>query len=192
MKERIPYLDTLKGFLIICVILGHCIQFGTTDFDNNPVFRFIYSFHMPLFMWVSGYVSFKFLPKIGTIKKRFTQLIIPFFAWALLGCFLSSDWNKMLLILKNPTLSNWFIWDLFIISSIVTVSCIISKRLHLSNCLFVIGICVCIDVILHILDCKILDLTHSLEMGTYYVLGYFMSKYKDRVYTILVRRGGIK
>ena len=31
----------------------------TLDFDHNAVFRYIYSFHMPLFMCVSGFVSYK-------------------------------------------------------------------------------------------------------------------------------------
>jgi fucose 4-O-acetylase-like acetyltransferase len=57
-KQRIAYIDFLKGFTILLVILGHCIEFNDTDYWNNIVFRYIYSFHMPLFMFLSGYVSY--------------------------------------------------------------------------------------------------------------------------------------
>lgn len=42
-KQRIPYIDTLKGFTILLVIIGHIYSM------NNPIKIWIYSFHMPLF-----------------------------------------------------------------------------------------------------------------------------------------------
>lgn len=46
-------IDIAKGFLIICVILGHLLL----DTLNENVVRYvIYSFHMPLFMFLSGYL----------------------------------------------------------------------------------------------------------------------------------------
>lgn len=50
MTHRLHYIDNLKGVLILLVVLGHCIQCTDLDFDHNAVFRYIYSFHMPLFM----------------------------------------------------------------------------------------------------------------------------------------------
>ena len=49
MTHRLHYIDNLKGVLILLVVLGHCIQCTDLDFDHNAVFRYIYSFHMPLF-----------------------------------------------------------------------------------------------------------------------------------------------
>lgn len=57
---RSEYLDFLKAILIITVLLGHCIQYGggyeDNSFFDNKLFKFIYSFHMPLFMLISGYL----------------------------------------------------------------------------------------------------------------------------------------
>ena len=50
MNNRNLRLDSLKGFLIILVILGHI-----TD-DYNLIY-FIYVFHMPLFVLLSGYFT---------------------------------------------------------------------------------------------------------------------------------------
>ena len=47
--------DLIKAFAIFLVILGHCIQIMDPSWQQNLVQRFIYSFHMPLFMFISGY-----------------------------------------------------------------------------------------------------------------------------------------
>lgn len=59
MIKRNKKVDELRGLLMILVVIGHIIQFVTypETFDDNIVFRIIYSFHMPLFMLLSGYVS---------------------------------------------------------------------------------------------------------------------------------------
>lgn len=48
--ERNPHIDLLKGIAIITVVIGHC---WTLD---SSVRNFIYSFHMPLFFCISGYL----------------------------------------------------------------------------------------------------------------------------------------
>ena len=82
MKERFLYIDNLKGFAILLVVLGHCIQFRMPGYDDNMAFRFIYSFHMPLFFIISGYVSYKADILIKTlVAKRARQLLFPYFVW---------------------------------------------------------------------------------------------------------------
>lgn len=49
MKERLLYVDTLKAFGIILVVMGHVFH----DSDSI-VSHFIYAFHMPLFFLLSG------------------------------------------------------------------------------------------------------------------------------------------
>lgn len=60
MEKRELYPDIIKGIAIILVVLGHCIQFGSAFSTNllffkSSIFIAIYSFHMPLFMLISGY-----------------------------------------------------------------------------------------------------------------------------------------
>lgn len=51
-KERLIWLDSLKGSLILIVILGHAIQYCLSKgaCENNYWWNLIYSFHMPAFM----------------------------------------------------------------------------------------------------------------------------------------------
>lgn len=53
--NRIVFLDIAKAICIILVVVGHYMP------DNSPMWyvmlnKVIYTFHMPLFMFVSGYV----------------------------------------------------------------------------------------------------------------------------------------
>ena len=86
MKNRIPYIDNIKCFAIICVMLGHALQYLEGDrLENVYSFNFIYTFHMPLFMMVSGYFfSSSLRLSFGDfIKKKFTQLLLPGLTWSL-------------------------------------------------------------------------------------------------------------
>ena len=58
MKERIALWDNLKFLLIFFVVIGHfaeqVIDSGTQTGPYRAIFIFIYAFHMPLFIFVSG------------------------------------------------------------------------------------------------------------------------------------------
>ena len=75
MKKRIDWIDVAKGISIILVIVGHSIKY------NSEVYRFILSFHMPLFVILSGitYKPPKDKEKIkSNIKKYIKQLLVPY------------------------------------------------------------------------------------------------------------------
>lgn len=79
-KTRIPYLDFLKFFAIASVLLGHSVEQTTgNDFWDNPIWSFIYTYHMPLFMLLCGYFFSSSLNlSFGElVKKKFVQLVIP-------------------------------------------------------------------------------------------------------------------
>lgn len=105
MGKRLEYIDNLKGLAILMVVIGHVIQFlySPDNFDSNIVFRVIYSFHMPLFFILSGFVTtFAMEPEtnIGIkIRKRFVQLIIPFIFWG--GIIASSAHVNIYTYLEN-------------------------------------------------------------------------------------------
>lgn len=61
VKERNLLLDNLKGLLMICVVLGHfCEQYELTHPRLKYIIFFIYLFHMPCFIYISGYFSKKY------------------------------------------------------------------------------------------------------------------------------------
>lgn len=60
MAKRLIWADSLRGILIVLVVLGHAIQaqLGGECFTNH-VWNYIYSFHMAAFMAISGWLSFR-------------------------------------------------------------------------------------------------------------------------------------
>lgn len=87
-KPRLDYFDIAKLLAIIVVIYGHCIQHYL---DHSPllstVYLLIYSFHMPLFMLISGYFSYNSLKLSfkSFIKKKSVQLLLPYVSWQILS-----------------------------------------------------------------------------------------------------------
>ena len=57
-KERIAYWDTMKGGLMLLVVLAHYLWYFQTEHSMiNFLVDFIYMFHMPAFVFISGYFS---------------------------------------------------------------------------------------------------------------------------------------
>lgn len=57
MNQRDVTIDIVKGMAILFVVIGHLLQYNTADGSHGVCFNWIYSFHMPLFMLLSGYVA---------------------------------------------------------------------------------------------------------------------------------------
>ena len=91
MSKRIEYLDIAKGIGILLVVLGH------NDFEVISLFvqRLIYSFHMPLFFFLSGYFINASIPFFDFFKKRFNALMKPYLFTIFLIYFTSVSFEKM-------------------------------------------------------------------------------------------------
>lgn len=100
MKERDSSFDILKGLLIFTVVWGHSISnSGLEDFWHNYLFNAIYLFHMPLFVFVSGYFCHSIINKdFKTILYNKTKrLIIPYLSYTIIGLiiYLSTDFRDL-------------------------------------------------------------------------------------------------
>ena len=76
-KTRLKYIDIAKGIGIFLVIWGHLIADGFVD-------NLIYSFHMPLFLFLSGYMLRIKNPALSDafVKKLMKQLLVPYFVFS--------------------------------------------------------------------------------------------------------------
>lgn len=90
MNDRIGYIDILKALAIVFVVMGHVLSWCYPNFVENlnnfsyneiALWKIIYSFHMPLFMFISGMVVFNPLKQYGikVVIKRIISYLIPFF-----------------------------------------------------------------------------------------------------------------
>lgn len=81
--ERLDFIDYAKGIAILLVVIGHLLQYNFVGTPAKELFDVIYSFHMPLFMFLSGYVASLTIDKQLTdkglfVKKKAFSLLVPF------------------------------------------------------------------------------------------------------------------
>lgn len=82
MQQRLQYIDRLKGLAIILVVMGHVFGFSQPD---DGIIAFIYTFHMPLFMFLSGLVAVP--PKPRKLLVKWRRFLVPFFVVGLSFAF---------------------------------------------------------------------------------------------------------
>lgn len=145
MYKREISLDYIKGILILLVVYGHCLYWfdGNQYSSNYFVAKIIYTFHMPFFIFLSGYF---FSNKINnniysTIIVRFKRLIIPhfffniimimpiFYFWEVYGHFITRFSNGTITIssVYHYLTMFWFLWCVFISSIITNIVYIYTK-----------------------------------------------------------------
>ena len=80
LENRADWIDVLKGIGIILVVIGHV---NTKGF----LVQWLYTFHMPLFFALSGYILYKFgknIPFRKFLLKRTKSILWPFILFRLL------------------------------------------------------------------------------------------------------------
>lgn len=74
--KRIKWIDYAKAIAIVCVIYGHTYE--------NIIVKWIYSFHMPLWFFLSG-ITFKYYEDMNTfIKKKCKSIIVPYIQFGII------------------------------------------------------------------------------------------------------------
>lgn len=180
-KKRIIWADSLKGWLILLVVLGHSIQtiLGDDCFENH-LWNFIYSFHMPAFMAVSGYWAYRKNYNKSSVnifdycKKRYWQLLIPYFIWSFFRIIVSGEYNfeAFSALLLHPDMYLWFLWVLFWISVIVEFIKWLSRRLHIDELILISSLCIIGIIIMVGLDFRLLGFQFLAYYMLFYTLGY--------------------
>lgn len=134
--QRLQSMDALKFFAIFLVLWGHCVQYLISgEFADKPVYRHIYSFHMPLFMMLSGFF-FAMTCRRGFWKlsvKKFRQLLLPVLCWILIFTIARRTTMGLPSLgeLKGAYLSGlWFLKSAFV-CSIIGYFAFVTMRRHM-------------------------------------------------------------
>ncbi len=86
-RERLPWLDNAKALGVIALFYGHLVE--NVFLNHGPLgflqYKLIYSFHIPLFFVLSGYIAGQPGPNIHAfIRSKFMSRIVPFLFFNLL------------------------------------------------------------------------------------------------------------
>lgn len=143
-------IDYLKGILILLVFLGHLV---VGKMEENMLRHFIYSFHMPVFVGISGYLfNFTFLnnsPK-QFIKKLFERILIPYiFANIFYSFFVNAKFilklnfiQFIIEFLKDLIFSYYHLWYVQGYISYILISYLLLKLLNFNIRTLIIGLIV--------------------------------------------------
>lgn len=186
VKQRLIWADSLKGWLMMLVILGHAIQrcLGA-DCNDNHIWNIIYSFHMPAFMAVSGWLAYKNVnaPKsnIFVLKRRCYQLLIPYFVWTVVSFIMKGEYTiqKVGEMLLYPDRSFWFLWVLFWICVIFNLAQLFASKLKKNEMLMILGACLLLFVMMVTMEIRVLGFQFLAYYFLFYTLGYCLHKYEN-------------
>ena len=124
--KRVEYADIAKGIGIILVVMGH------NDFALISPFahKLIYSFHMPMFFFMSGIFFRPDIPFWTFVRQRFNRVLRPFLFMILFIFFTSISFSKVSILEASRRLAKamygsgqyldwvqlWFLPHLFVVS----------------------------------------------------------------------------
>lgn len=104
--ERDYRIDGIKWLLIVLVTFGHVIEPALSNPIANKLYSIIYIFHMPLFVFISGYYA-NVKNKEKLISKGF-MLLETFLVVMIPQCF----YYGSIIPLLNPENSGWYLISL--------------------------------------------------------------------------------
>ena len=112
MKTRDFLFDNYRAFLIVLVVLGHFIEpsYTETAYLTNLKY-FIFAFHMPAFIFISGY----FAVKKSSPGKLIQKLLVPYLIFEVIYYFTYENiiHKETELDLLYPKFSLWFLLAIF-------------------------------------------------------------------------------
>jgi len=170
MTTRRENWDIVKFYLIFLVVLGHILD-SYTDKSNliRTIHLFIYSFHMPLFLFVSGLLTSR-LDKKKMIKKSSKMLLYYLLAQIIfsLNKYISSGQ-------VNFQLSQIGTWPWYIFSLAIFI--IISYLLQDFNKKAVIVVSIAVSIIAGYFDVIYMkySLSRILVFFPFFYMGYILS-----------------
>ena len=171
--QRLHYFDNLRAGLIFLVVIGHVFELVTSSLVDIA-YIFIYIFHMPLFIFVSGYFA-KYNPK----KLLFSLIPLYFFFQFLYIVFARYALGQTWLIFQFTT-PHWIMWYLF---ALIAWICLVpmlelfekKKALFVILLTFVIGILAGFEITLG----YYMSLARIFYFLPFFVLGYYCARLRD-------------
>ena len=188
-KKRIEWIDYLKVFACILVVIGHLIQSlqksNIDNYENITSFInwFIYLFHMPLFFAVSGYLyemnkkQFSWKQYKNFVIKKIINFGVPYIVFYLIYViinmvFASSVNNPRGIeeikgIVNNPMAPYWFLYALL---SIFIFIPLLEKVLK-ENKKVIFIVLIALKIISIFINTKIYLIDSFFENAIYFYLG---------------------
>lgn len=115
-KERVAYLDNARYWVMLLVVIGHSLTELVVMDSARGIYSWIYLFHMPFFILISGYTARHYIGDFRQIRRVVSTLVVPYLIVELSLQLITRHYDgepKNLMIL-SPQWLGWFLAALFI------------------------------------------------------------------------------
>ncbi|GAB1797338.1 acyltransferase family protein [Priestia megaterium] len=172
MAKRDAYFDNVKFILIVLVVFGHLL----TPFINDKqwlrtLYIFIYTFHMPAFILISGYFA-KGYRKKGYMWKAAKKVLLPYIIFQLIYAvydYKLYDESTFEVSVFQPAWSLWFLLSLFCWNAMLFIFTKIKYPLAVAAVLgIMIGLCEPLETTL--------SLSRTFVFFPFFLAGFYMKK----------------
>lgn len=180
-QTRNYLIDNSKGLLIFLVVLGHSLEFIRKDYEvARLLYVFIYEFHMPVFVFISGYLS-KNVEKgrRNAVRNFLTPFLLFNIIWNLITLagplFLRGKFTK----LPNEQAFSFFTpgWALWYIFAMFLWKILLPDLLKFKN-IFILSIVAGIFVKLSGEFGSYMALSRTITFAPFFLAGYYSSEEK--------------
>ena len=115
-KERVAYLDNARYWVMLLVVIGHSLTELVVMDSAKGVYTWIYLFHMPFFILISGYTARHYIGDFRQIRRIVSTLIVPYLLVELSLQLITRhyDGKPENLMILSPQWLGWFLAALFI------------------------------------------------------------------------------
>lgn len=180
-QTRNYLIDNSKGLLIFLVVLGHSLEFIRKDYEvARLLYVFIYEFHMPVFVFISGYLS-KNVEKgrRNAVRNFLTPFLLFNIIWNLITLagplFLRGKFTK----LPNEQAFSFFTpgWALWYIFAMFLWKILLPDLLKFKN-IFILSIVAGIFVKFSGEFGSYMALSRTITFAPFFLAGYYSSEEK--------------
>ena len=186
--DRKKLINFLRGLAIFLVLWGHSIQYccgGQFDFFENTCFKTIYSFHMPLFMIISGYLFFFSAQKrsmVELIEYKGKSILYPIIMCSAFNLVITKgiysiatgefrDLSSLLGGIGSSITSLWFLWSVLSCSIAVAIAIKVCKNPAIQSLLIIGGL-----GLVALFPCWEMNI----YMYPYFLIGYVLAGIEER------------
>lgn len=169
--NRESYWDSLKFILILCVVFGHFLELNNpVGTINRAIFNFIYLFHMPLFVFVSG--RFSQMREKTKYRKSILRLLETLIIYQLAAIFLFGEFS--LGWLAGPWFHLWYLLSLIFWRLVIYFTP--KKYLNNRNCIIFFSIVVSLIAGFIPLG-KFMSFQRTFAFLPFFIIGYYSIDY---------------
>lgn len=190
VKKRVNYIDALRGFTMILVVLMHVELFGFGVYFTETTFgEIMVSFRMPMFFFVSGYIAYKASAVWSrsyywaNLNKKAVIQIIPTIFFFSLYCIVMGI-NPIEWYLSKGFDWYWFTFTLFEMFVVFYTASFVMKR-YVDVVMIAVSVLGVIMVALYPDLDVYSEFANFLRYVQFFTLGILAKKYNARFLTLL-------